>query len=1009
VARPFRFKSPEPGPGLVLRTRVQQALSGRFERQVTVLVAGAGFGKTSALVQAFDESRLRSLGTDHWLAFEPDDADIEHALAGLCAALGVEAADDAEDFVDRAIEFFSAGAPSRQCLVLDDVHHIPPGSATAAVLDRLLVRLPANASLVLSGRRRPPLALRRLELTGECVVIDEATLAFEPDEVAAVAAQAGTSATLAIEDLAGWPALVRLSLAHDEPASFVVEEVLDVLDEVQTELLRSLLVVGEGEPDVLAATAGVASAAALDGVPLVSRRDGRFGAHDLWATMLVDDGRDTQRRRRAMDVLIARGDAPAAIEVGLRAREPAAVGEPLVAALRAALLVTAVPAGRDLRRWQAALPADLADQPAAVLLDGLIARLDNPGSEVCHELLQRAAEMFLDDGDTRAAVAALSALTFALHVRRDRHGLITAFGKLSDLADAGEKSARPYQLLARAIVATSSGDSRAVIDHTADLLNQQLSDDTRAVALWMRANALNNMGHDATAEAAECVSYDLPLPGISFIHFGARFRAGHIAELRSEPHDLPAGERDRFLLATWMVLLTASMGDHHAARGWLKILDDSAGDVSQWQTAGSILLPRATALLSFGDTEAAKELLSEMRALHHPDGQALGYYLHAVPLYYPLFPDIRGWYDEQGGLGPQYERDLRLNQALVGVVEEGNSDAARSVELPGRVGELIPSLGLRNAITLLSACFEVGHPDAEQVISDLIELAGERAREVFREAAESDVDVVAAGARSVIELMPVRPPHAAVISVLGGSELRLGGELVESADWRRERVRALLTYLVLHRSTTREQATAALWPAAGASAAKRNLRSTLNVLNQVLEPERRGGDAPFFVRSFGQRLRLVSDEYLDVDVDRFALLADQAEALEAAGTPSLSIEPYLAAAQTYTGDLLPDSYDDWVVFARDRLRSRYVRVAVRCAELLTATGRAGEALDVVGPVLAIEPWAEGAHRVLIAAHLELGDVAAARRALDTCRTVLSELGGPAEPATHELERRLERV
>jgi hypothetical protein len=52
---------------------------------------------------------------------------------------------------------------------------------------------------------------------------------------------------------------------------------------------------------------------------------------------------------------------------------------------------------------------------------------------------------------------------------------------------------------------------------------------------------------------------------------------------------------------------------------------------------------------------------------------------------------------------------------------------------------------------------------------------------------------------------------------------------------------------------------------------------------------------------------------------------------------------------------------------------------------------------------------EAAHRVLIAAHLELGDVAAARRALSTCHSVLEELGGPAEPATHELERRLERV
>jgi DNA-binding SARP family transcriptional activator len=246
------------------------------------------------------------------------------------------------------------------------------------------------------------------------------------------------------------------------------------------------------------------------------------------------------------------------------------------------------------------------------------------------------------------------------------------------------------------------------------------------------------------------------------------------------------------------------------------------------------------------------------------------------------------------------------------------------------------------------------------------------------------------------------------LSLLGGTILQLDGAVVETPDWRRGRVRALLTFLVLNPDTTREATIAALWPDADNSSGRRNLRSTLNVLNAVLEPARHGGDAPFFVRSVGQILRLHRDGNLDVDVDRFERYLEEATAHEEAGAPSLSIDPYRQATSQYRGDLLPDAYDDWVLFARDRLRSRYVAAAVRCGELLVATGRAGEAIDVIAPVLAVEPWSEPAHRTLIAAHLETGDTAAARRALTTCHEALEDIGGLSEEATLALERRLSR-
>ena len=59
---------------MLVRPRLLATLRGRFDRRVTVVVAGPGFGKTTLLAQALSENRLDPLGIDHWVTCEPDDA-----------------------------------------------------------------------------------------------------------------------------------------------------------------------------------------------------------------------------------------------------------------------------------------------------------------------------------------------------------------------------------------------------------------------------------------------------------------------------------------------------------------------------------------------------------------------------------------------------------------------------------------------------------------------------------------------------------------------------------------------------------------------------------------------------------------------------------------------------------------------------------------------------------------------------------------------------------------------
>jgi len=87
---PFRFVPPELPTAAQTRPRLLRTLIGRFAHRCTVIVAGAGHGKTTLLVQAAAENRLAPRGDDVWLTLEVTDADASasiHRPASVTARL----------------------------------------------------------------------------------------------------------------------------------------------------------------------------------------------------------------------------------------------------------------------------------------------------------------------------------------------------------------------------------------------------------------------------------------------------------------------------------------------------------------------------------------------------------------------------------------------------------------------------------------------------------------------------------------------------------------------------------------------------------------------------------------------------------------------------------------------------------------------------------------------------------------------------------------------------------
>jgi DNA-binding SARP family transcriptional activator len=143
------------------------------------------------------------------------------------------------------------------------------------------------------------------------------------------------------------------------------------------------------------------------------------------------------------------------------------------------------------------------------------------------------------------------------------------------------------------------------------------------------------------------------------------------------------------------------------------------------------------------------------------------------------------------------------------------------------------------------------------------------------------------------------------------------------------------------------------------------------------------------VESNGHMLSLASD--IDVDVRRVIAWAQRVSSGADLAESDLEWAPLF-------GELLPDWYDDWLMFERERVRQLGLHALELLCGRLTDAGRYAEALEVGLAAVRCEPLRESAHRAVIRAHLAEGNRAEAARHFRFFARVLHEQLGLDPPA-----------
>jgi DNA-binding SARP family transcriptional activator len=238
------------------------------------------------------------------------------------------------------------------------------------------------------------------------------------------------------------------------------------------------------------------------------------------------------------------------------------------------------------------------------------------------------------------------------------------------------------------------------------------------------------------------------------------------------------------------------------------------------------------------------------------------------------------------------------------------------------------------------------------------------------------------------------------IRLFGTLDLERDGQSL--ARFPSRKVRELFAYLVLNRHTShpREHLAGLFWGDSDDERARHSLNTALWRLNGVLAQE--GGRA--YLRATPQEIGFnVSREFwLDVaEFESRCALAEQAS------TPDQRAALYAQAVSFYSGELLPDCYEEWCTLERERLQCLYLRALGRLVSYHARRQHYDQAIDYARRILSADGLREEVHRALIDLYLSAGQPAAALRQYRACEDVLQrELAVKPAPETQALLARI---
>lgn len=202
-----RIRIPQPRKKWIERARCIRALESAMDYRLVLITAPAGYGKTGVLSQFIQHGGQ----TFAWLTLSEDEADAQAFSRAIITAIAphfpkCRAAEtfqgDPLSLAGALADEFLLTIPAQQqvCIVLDDFHIVESSQPVIDLLNRLILLLPDNVRLVLSGRILPQLQLAQLIAEQQVSTIGLSMLKLDIDETRRLLATINETSSVILDD-----------------------------------------------------------------------------------------------------------------------------------------------------------------------------------------------------------------------------------------------------------------------------------------------------------------------------------------------------------------------------------------------------------------------------------------------------------------------------------------------------------------------------------------------------------------------------------------------------------------------------------------------------------------------------------------------------------------------------------------------------------------------------------------------------------------------------------------
>jgi DNA-binding SARP family transcriptional activator len=234
AARSTKVVPPAPAGPILPRIALQKRLDEAMRRRLTLVVAEAGYGKSTLLAAWADGVNSA------WYTVTAEDVALASLVRGIVGTLRlhvprlpleIDAAVNATRGPDAVVDELARAEAcaavvcdalqdqlTRELvLVLDDAQELRDAAGAWRLIEALARHAPAAFHVVLSSRSEPPFSVDRLRGRGQLFELAGADLAFSGSEIGELVSRSlgeggGDATTMLRETTGGWPAAVRLAI-----------------------------------------------------------------------------------------------------------------------------------------------------------------------------------------------------------------------------------------------------------------------------------------------------------------------------------------------------------------------------------------------------------------------------------------------------------------------------------------------------------------------------------------------------------------------------------------------------------------------------------------------------------------------------------------------------------------------------------------------------------------------------------------------------------------------------